>query len=101
MYEIFIYFLIWGIAFFAVIPFFLSLISVFVTKHRYPSSDLEADIACVITGYKDLSLTVNLVESILKQNYSNYQIYLIADHCTATDYPIKSDKLKIIYPEPF
>ena len=35
--------------------------------------------ACIITVYQNLDIAWPLVRSLLKQNYSNYRIYLVAD----------------------
>lgn len=59
----------------------------------------EAGFACVITAYKEKEFAFLLVDSLLKQRYKNYHIYLVADRCTAEESDIKHERLHLIYPE--
>ncbi|MCH8486178.1 MAG: glycosyltransferase family 2 protein [Candidatus Cyclonatronum sp.] len=63
------------------------------------SSSGETGIACVITAYKEKEFAFLLVDSLLKQSYSNYRIFLVADRCEAEENDPFNDKLSIIYPE--
>lgn len=60
----------------------------------------KVDFACVITAYKQISIVIPLVDSILKQSYNSYHIYIIADR-NEGDFRFKfdSDKITIHYPE--
>ncbi|MCG8475104.1 MAG: glycosyltransferase family 2 protein [Cytophagales bacterium] len=57
--------------------------------------------ACVITAYKDLEITHDLVESLLRQDYDAFQVYLVADRCERKVLPfIEEDpRVKVIFPE--
>lgn len=59
----------------------------------------EAGFACVITAYKEKEFAFLLIDSLLKQRYENYHIYLVADRCTADETDLMDEKLTIIYPE--
>ena len=39
----------------------------------------QLDIACVITSYKNIEMALFAADSLCKQNYDNFHIYLIAD----------------------
>lgn len=58
----------------------------------------QADFACLITAYKSLDISVPLVESLLKQNYPNFHIYLIADQAISENFPISDDRLSVHFP---
>ena len=59
----------------------------------------ETDLACVITAYNNLDLALFATDSLMKQNYKNYHIYIVADACEIpNDIPLSS-KLTILKPE--
>ena len=37
--------------------------------------------ACIITAYKNAAIALPLVESLLRQSYKEFTIYLVADDC--------------------
>ena len=89
-----------SILFFLVFPFLTVFFSRFkkgpLKRVEQPQ---EFDFACIITAYKNSEITKPLVESLLKQQYSNFHIYVIADACEPVDYGIKSDRLTVLFPE--
>lgn len=58
----------------------------------------EVGFACVITAYKEKEFAFLLVDSLLKQRYENYHIYLVADRCRPAETDISHEKLTLIYP---
>lgn len=68
-----------------------------VTKGETQSSRF----ACIITVYQNLDIAWPLVRSLLKQNYSNYRIYLVADGIASTVKPeIENyDRLVLLQPD--
>jgi cellulose synthase/poly-beta-1,6-N-acetylglucosamine synthase-like glycosyltransferase len=58
----------------------------------------HADFACVITAYKDLDCAKNAVDSLLRQHYPFYQIYLVADDCDSNVFDTKHVRLTVLYP---
>lgn len=99
--ELFFYFLVLILSLFTVFPFITTLISMFGKNSSGTISEPQLGFACVITGYKNVEITKNLVESILRQNYDNFHIYLVADNCDEYNYGISSDKLTVLFPKPF
>ncbi len=88
------------VLFFLLFPFFTVFLSLFskerLRKKVYPK---EHDFACIITAYKNSEITQPLVNSLLQQKHANFHIYLVADNCTAIDYPIQDDRLTVFFPE--
>jgi cellulose synthase/poly-beta-1,6-N-acetylglucosamine synthase-like glycosyltransferase len=73
------------IVFFLIFPFITVLISLFLKEKKISIAPSEVDFACVITAYQNVKITIPLIDSFLKQNYSRYHIYLVADDCDATE----------------
>jgi cellulose synthase/poly-beta-1,6-N-acetylglucosamine synthase-like glycosyltransferase len=80
-------------------PFFTSLLA-YLKGYSSPKADAEvSDFACVITVYSNLDIAVPLVESLLQQKYTNYEIYLVADKVAVKDFPLSHPRLHVHYPE--
>ena len=59
------------------LPSFLSL-----KDEKANKSELkEFDFGCIITAYRNAEIARPLIESLLKQNYPNFHVYLVADEC--------------------
>ncbi len=88
------------VLFFLLFPFFTVLLSRF-SKERInvKKEPTPYDFACIITAYKNSEITQPLVNSLLKQNHSNFHIYVVADNCEAVNYPIQDDRLSVFFPE--
>ncbi len=87
--------------FFLVFPFFKVLVSLFSSEKITDKKDLpETDFACIITAYKNAEITKPGVKSLLKQNYSNFEIYVMADECDISDYNLTHEKLSVFSPDP-
>lgn len=57
-----------------------------------------ADFACVITVYKNLDIALPLIDSLLKQQYPGFHIYLVADRVTDTSRLGVDSRLSVIVP---
>ena len=87
--------------FFLVFPFFKVLVSLFSSENIEDKKDLpETDFACIITAYKNAEITKPGVQSLLKQNYSNFEIYVMADECDISNYNLTDEKLSVFSPDP-
>ncbi len=60
----------------------------------------EFDFGCIITAYKNANITKPLIESLLKQPYKNFEIYLMADECDISDWDIEDERLMVFRPDP-
>lgn len=58
------------------------------------------DYACVITAYKNAAIAQPLVESLLRQRYSNLHIYLVADECPGLAWTLQDPRLTVLQPDP-
>ncbi len=57
-----------------------------------------ADFACVVTVYKNLDIALPLIDSLLKQQYPGFHIYLVADRVEAAGKPPNNARLSMIFP---
>lgn len=59
----------------------------------------EPDYAIIVTAYEETYSLPAVVNSLLKLNYQNYIIYIVADKCDVSDLNFKSEKVIILRPE--
>jgi cellulose synthase/poly-beta-1,6-N-acetylglucosamine synthase-like glycosyltransferase len=81
----------------------LLLLGIYMFKHRQqlPIASLktEADYAIIVTAYQHTAMLPVVVNSLLKLNYSNYLIYIVADNCDISNLNFKSDKVVLLRPD--
>ncbi len=98
-----VYTLIEGIfCLFLIVPFVSLLISLVVPSKasKISGDEVPLDFACIITAYKDASITVNLVNSLLAQKHQIFKVYLVADDCgDVSNLKFPSDKVLLLKPE--
>lgn len=89
------------IIFFLILPF-LTVVFSFLGGEKLSSKKIkkEYDFGCIITAYKNANITKPLLESLLKQDYKNFEIYLMADECDISDWDIEHEKLLVFSPDP-
>lgn len=88
------------LAFQLAMPFLLLLIKWFTKqyiKRGVPSR--EADYAVIITAYEDTLQIPYAVDSILKSNYTNFLIYVVADHCDVSTLAFSDNRVIVLRPE--
>jgi cellulose synthase/poly-beta-1,6-N-acetylglucosamine synthase-like glycosyltransferase len=72
-------------------------------KSRFRKSkivlQMEADYGVIITAYKDLSNIPYVVNSLLKQDYTNYLVYVVADNCPRLETDFTDERVIILYPD--
>lgn len=85
---------------YACFPALSLLVSMFRTRINPAPSESEISIACIITAYKDIEIALPQIESLLKQNYCNYHIYLIGDNCQKPEFLPEHHSLSILFPNP-
>lgn len=59
----------------------------------------EPDYAIIVTAYEQTHTLHAVVSSIIKLNYSNYHIYLVADKCDISNLHFDSLKVSLLRPE--
>lgn len=87
---------------FLLLPFIINIVHLlFYNRSQKEQTDtsFQKDIACVITAYKNLDLAVLATDSLLKQDYSNYHIYIVADECDLAGLDITHPSLSILRPD--
>lgn len=68
-------------------------------KNKKPVTAKQFDIAAIIPAHTDLTLVPPLVDSLLKQTYTNFHIYVIADNCKEVNLHYDDPRIKILVPE--
>lgn len=87
--------------FFLVFPFLKVFFSLFVKEKLTTKPPFkEYGFACIITAYRNADISKPLIESLLKQNYRNHKIYLVADNCDISDFDLEHENLKVFCPNP-
>lgn len=60
----------------------------------------EPGYGIIVTAYKDASNIPNVVQSLLKLDYSNFVIYVVADACPRLEKDFNDERVVILYPDP-
>ncbi len=63
-----------------------------------PVTTREADFAVIVTAYEQTTLLPEVVGSILRMNYHNYLVYIVADKCEVSGLSFPSDKVVVLRP---
>jgi cellulose synthase/poly-beta-1,6-N-acetylglucosamine synthase-like glycosyltransferase len=80
----------------------VSLLAASVTRRRSVLlTGREQSIACIITAYKQCKIALPQIESLLRQRYGSFHIYLVADHYAGRLEVTPHPALTILYPEPY
>lgn len=69
-------------------------------KKEYHSADGNHDFAVIVTAYKNFSVTLASIESLIRQNYPSekYFVYVVADGCEDIT-EVSSDRVAVLKPE--
>ncbi|CAN5510084.1 hypothetical protein BH10BAC5_BH10BAC5_16300 [soil metagenome] len=87
-------------AIFLLFPVLNVFLSAFIkVKKPKLSSHKESDLGIIITAYKDVTIALPLIESILDQTYKNYIIYLVADQCSVSGLKFSDERVKVLDPK--
>lgn len=84
-----------------ILPFFLLLLYAVVKRDNANRSinDTQADYAIIVTAYEQTNLIPSVVASLLKLNYNNYLIYIVADKCDISNLKFEDDRVIVLRPE--
>lgn len=84
-----------------VLPFFLLLLYAIIgnRKSAAQTNKAEADYAIIVTAYEQTTLIPSVVSSLLKLNYSNFLIYIVADKCDISGLYFEDERVIILRPE--
>lgn len=80
-------------------PFLLYLFNFFRKRFRPVSAvTSRPDYAVIVTAYQQTVLIPAVVDSILKSNYENYMVYVVADDCDISDLNFADDRVVVLRP---
>ncbi|BDQ11829.1 glycosyltransferase family 2 protein [Sediminibacterium sp. TEGAF015] len=84
-----------------ILPFFLLLIYAITANNRKfkTHENKEADYAIIVTAYEQTTLIPSVVASLLKLDYSNFLIYIVADKCDISGLHFEDERVVILRPE--
>ncbi len=91
----------WIVFFFLIFPFVTVFVGQFFKEKVHSVSNPKYfDYGIIITAYKNSEITKPLVQSLLKMNYDQFHIYLVADECDVSHYHFEHEKFTLLKPEP-
>lgn len=59
----------------------------------------QPDYAIIVTAYEQTHLLLEVLNSILKLNYSRYHVYVVADKCDVSNLTFSHEQVSILRPE--
>jgi hypothetical protein len=68
------------------------------SKQILPPLAAEDDYAIIVTAYEQVDSIPNVIASILKLNYTNFIVYVIADKCDVSALSFDDDRVVILRP---
>ncbi|QNK63150.1 glycosyltransferase family 2 protein [Pedobacter sp. PAMC26386] len=83
-----------------ILPLILYILRVFKKRAILnPIAEHVHDYAVIVTAYEQTILLPSVVDSILKLNYSNYMIYVVADKCDISGLNFNDERVILLRPE--
>ena len=82
-----------------VLFFFYKIKGQFKKRTGNSTQHSEYDYAIIVTAYEQTDLLHAVVDSILKLDYKNYLVYIVADHCDVSKLHFDNDKIIVLRPE--
>ncbi|NNU33329.1 glycosyltransferase [Mucilaginibacter sp. S1162] len=82
-----------------VLPLVIYLIAVVRPNTNNRISQTIADYAIIVTAYEQVTHIPAVVSSILKLNYQNYLIYIVADKCGDAELSFTDERVIVLRPE--
>jgi len=88
------------IGFNLILPLFLFIAKSILAKEApRPLPESEYDYAIIVTAYEQTTLLPSVVDSILKLDYKNYLVYIVADNCDISTLNFNSSAVIVLRPE--
>lgn len=83
-----------------ILPFVLFIFYKFQNHKQTPTlSNSNYDYGIIVTAYEQTALLPAVVSSLLKVNYSNYLIYVVADNCDISNLYFNDPRVVLLRPE--
>jgi len=92
--QLFVSFSLW----FPLILFCIAALSK-ATKKKGADLDFSSDFGVIVTAYQQVDFIEDVVNSILKNRYPHYLIYVVADACDVSTLNFSSDRVVVLRPE--
>lgn len=88
------------VLFYLIYPFLLYVFTTSnIKKNKQNVSSSNADYGIIVTAYEQTDLLSAVVESLLKLNYNNYLIYVVADNCDISTLSFHDPRVMLLRPE--
>jgi cellulose synthase/poly-beta-1,6-N-acetylglucosamine synthase-like glycosyltransferase len=93
------------VAFYFLLPVLLFVISHFKKKSFKNAAFLQTplqtdtDFAAIVTSHQDTRFIPPLIDSFIKQSYSNFKLYIVADDCNSDHLVYNDDRIVILKPK--
>ena len=89
------------IGFNLIFPIVLSLLNLFFRRKDFAKSENkpEPDYALIVATYEQTQQLPDVVASILKMNYSNYLVYIVADNCDISGLNFSDERIILLRPD--
>jgi cellulose synthase/poly-beta-1,6-N-acetylglucosamine synthase-like glycosyltransferase len=78
---------------------FFCIYKVLPQKKYFGKYDSEPDYAIIVTAYEHINTLEQAVLSLLKLNYKNYLVYIVADKCDVSGLHFTDERVIILRPE--
>lgn len=82
-----------------VLPLLLYLFTFFKRDKEQKLQVIDADYAIIVTAYEQVTHIPEVVKSLLKLNYQNYLIYIVADKCDISGLRFDDERVIVLRPE--
>lgn len=83
-----------------ILPLLLYVLRLFKKAYQFRNPVVkEYDYAIIVTAYEQTTLLPSVVDSILKLNYHNYSVYVVADKCDISNLNFNSARVHLLRPE--
>lgn len=79
--------------------FFYKIKGAFLKTIEPVSAKSDYDYGIIVTAYEQTDLLPSVVDSILKLNYKNFLVYIVADNCDVSNLNFNNDKINILRPD--
>lgn len=93
------------IGFFLIFPLLLAFFNLFRMRSQKlgnwsdPGLRSQADYALIVATYQQTQQLPDVIDSLLKINYSNYLIYIVADNCDISELHFSDSRVILLQPD--
>lgn len=82
-----------------VLPLVIYLIAAIRRNRNTKIGQASADYAIIVTAYEQVTHIPAVIASILKLNYQNYIVYIVADNCGNAELDFSDERVTVLRPE--